>query len=41
MNSAYFGVRPIRDTLSTLVLEMTHVWQDKNGNPSRRVYHKE
>ena len=39
MNSAYFGVRPIRDTLSTLVHEMVHAWQEKFGNPPRRSYH--
>lgn len=39
MNPAYFAVRPIRATLSTLVHEMVHTWQFHYGTPGRRGYH--
>ncbi len=39
MNPSYFAVRPIEDTLSTLVHEMVHQWQFYCGNPGRRGYH--
>lgn len=39
MNPTYFAVRPIRDTLSTLVHEMCHSWQFHYGKPGRRGYH--
>lgn len=39
MNPAYFAVRPIRATLSTLVHEMVHHWQDNHGKPGRGGYH--
>lgn len=39
MNPAYFAVRSIRETLSTLVHEMVHQWQFHHGNPGRRGYH--
>lgn len=39
MNPAYFAVRSIRETLSTLVHEMVHQWQFHHGNPGRRTYH--
>lgn len=31
--------RPLEDTMSTLVHEMVHQWQDDNGSPSRSGYH--
>ena len=39
MNPAYFGVRSIRKSLSTLVHEMVHQWQFHHGKPGRRGYH--
>ncbi|MDT0618477.1 SprT-like domain-containing protein [Salinisphaera sp. P385] len=39
MNPNYFGLRPIPDTLSTLVHEMVHQWQAHHGRPGRRAYH--
>lgn len=39
MNPAYFGVRTIRETLSTLTHESCHVWQFHFGQPGRRGYH--
>ncbi|KLD35841.1 zinc metalloprotease [Xanthomonas perforans] len=39
MNPSYFGVRPVRVTLSTLVHEMVHAWQAHFGKPSRAGYH--
>lgn len=39
MNPAYFSVRPIRATLSTLVHEMVHQWQFHHGKPGRGGYH--
>lgn len=39
MNPAYFGVRPIPATLSTLAHEMVHQWQYHRGKPGRRGYH--
>lgn len=39
MNPAYFAVRSIRETLSTLVHEMVHQWQFHHGKPGRRGYH--
>ncbi|WP_193060519.1 SprT-like domain-containing protein [Halomonas sp. 3A7M] len=39
MNPAYFGIRSIRKSLSTLVHEMVHQWQIHFGKPGRRGYH--
>ena len=39
MNPAYFAVRSIRESLSTLVHEMVHQWQFHHGTPGRRGYH--
>jgi len=39
MNPAYFAIRTIRKTLSTLAHEMTHQHQMHHGNPGRRGYH--
>lgn len=39
MNPAYFASRSIRDTLSTVVHEMVHVWQAAHGKPGRGRYH--
>lgn len=39
MNPAYFACCPIKDTLSTLVHEQVHLWQEAHGTPSRRGYH--
>lgn len=39
MNPAYYGVRSIRDTLSVLVHEMTHLEQQHFGKPGRGRYH--
>lgn len=39
INPSYFAIRSIRDTLSTLVHEMVHQWQNKYGKPGRRGYH--
>lgn len=39
LNPEFFGVLPILDTLSTLVHEMCHLWQQHFGRPGRRGYH--
>ena len=39
MNPAYFGIRSIPQSLSTLVHEMVHQWQYHFGKPGRRGYH--
>jgi predicted SprT family Zn-dependent metalloprotease len=39
MNPAYFAIRPIRETLQTLVHEMVHQWQAHFGKPGRGRYH--
>ena len=39
MNPAYFAVRSIRQSLSTLAHEMVHQWQYHHGKPGRRGYH--
>jgi predicted SprT family Zn-dependent metalloprotease len=39
MNPAYFAVRTIKQTLSTLAHEMVHQWQDAFGHPGRGRYH--
>lgn len=39
MNPAYFGVRSIPETLSTLVHECVHQWQQHFGKPGRGRYH--
>lgn len=39
MNPSYFGVRPIAETLSTLVHEQCHQWQYCFGQPTRGRYH--
>lgn len=39
MNPAYFAIRGIKDTLSTLTHEMVHLWQAHYGKPARGRYH--
>lgn len=39
MNPDTFTDRTDEDILSTLVHEMTHVWQQAHGTPPRRAYH--
>ena len=39
MNPIHFARRSVRETMSTLVHEMTHLWQQHHGNPSRAAYH--
>lgn len=39
LNPGYFGVRTIKESLSTLVHEMVHMWQFHHGKPARRGYH--
>lgn len=39
MNPSYFVVRSIYQSLSTLVHEQVHLWQEHFGNPSRKGYH--
>ena len=39
MNPSYFASRSIEDVLSTLVHEMTHLWQAAFGKPGRGRYH--
>lgn len=39
MNPAYFPVRTVRETLSTLSHELAHQWQAEFGEPGRRGYH--
>lgn len=39
MNPSYFGILPVRETLSTLAHEMAHAWQYHFGKPGRRGYH--
>lgn len=39
LNPEFFGVLPVLDTLSTLVHEMCHLWQQHFGRPGRRGYH--
>lgn len=39
MNPSFFAVRPITETLATLVHEMCHMWQAYKGKPGRRGYH--
>lgn len=39
LNPAYFAVRSIMETLSTLVHEMCHQWQFELGQPPRSGYH--
>ncbi|ELA9292954.1 SprT-like domain-containing protein [Vibrio parahaemolyticus] len=39
MNPAYFAIRSIAETLSTLAHEMAHQWQFHHGKPGRRGYH--
>lgn len=39
MNPAYFAIRTIPQTLSTLVHEMVHQWQFHFGKPGRGNYH--
>ena len=39
MNPQHFLRRPMRETLSTFVHEMTHGWQQHHGKPGRRGYH--
>lgn len=39
MNPDFFATRTIKQTLSTLVHEMAHLWQHDHGNISRNGYH--
>lgn len=39
MNPAYFSIRTVKATLSTLVHEMVHMWQFHFGESGRRGYH--
>lgn len=39
INPEYFAVVPMIEVLQTLVHEMTHLWQEHFGNPSRSCYH--
>lgn len=39
LNPTYFGIRPIVETLATLVHEMVHCQQEHTGSPGRRGYH--
>lgn len=39
LNPEYFAVVPLVEVLQTLVHEMTHLWQEHFGNPSRACYH--
>ncbi|MCC6808572.1 MAG: SprT-like domain-containing protein [Deltaproteobacteria bacterium] len=39
LNPSYLGTRPARETASTLVHEMCHLWQQVHGEPPRRGYH--
>jgi len=39
MNPRYFATRSIRETLSTLVHEMVHLWQAHFGEKARKGYH--
>jgi hypothetical protein len=39
MNPQHFRIRPARDTASTLVHEMAHLWQFHHGTPRRAGYH--
>lgn len=39
INPAHLALRPPRETASTLVHEMCHLWQHVHGAPPRRGYH--
>jgi len=39
MGPQYFASRTIKQTLSTLVHELVHLWQEAIGTPSRHGYH--
>lgn len=39
LNPTYFRKRTDEQILSTLLHEMVHLWQQENGNPSRKGYH--
>jgi len=39
MNPTYFATRKTSETLSTLVHEMVHLWQEYFGTPGRGRYH--
>lgn len=39
LNPSHLKTRPMRETASTLVHEMAHLWQHVHGTPSRRGYH--
>lgn len=39
LNPEYFAVVPMIEVLQTLVHEMTHLWQEHFGKPSRSCYH--
>lgn len=39
LNPSYLAMRPARETMSTLVHEMCHLWQQDHGTPPRGGYH--
>ncbi len=39
LNPQYFRAQPLEEVLSTLVHEMTHLWQHHHGKPGRGRYH--
>ena len=39
LNPSHFRTRTTEQSLSTLVHEMTHLWQHHHGTPSRKGYH--
>lgn len=39
LNPEYFAVVPVIEVLQTMVHEMTHLWQEHCGKPSRSCYH--
>lgn len=39
LNPEYFAVVPMIEVLQTMVHEMTHLWQEHFGKPSRSCYH--
>lgn len=41
LNPQHFLHQPMRQTLSTLVHEMVHLWQQHHGKPGRGAYHNQ
>lgn len=39
LNPQHFAGRPTEETISTLVHEMVHLWQQHHGKPPRKCYH--